>query len=380
MPNDWGLYEVGGTLSTQVSSTYEGRHITCTANELLSTSGAGTAIKGVQVVFGLVGLQAVGVAFNSGTGTTLIAIDTEGIWNLAVTGTDDGGAMLISAGDPLYINVTNAVISKIRNNATQIPFGYALAEVAAGAVAYVCPVKVHWDPRSHWLLDDEMLYFGDAMDVNIAWNEAELEMLPLANHTDFLIGNGTNNFDVQIFGDDGHMLWDSALTRLSLVNTALGADTRIASFHGTMATPGMGDGVGVHEIDLTMTGIATGFCTASSTWVNVVGTAQGFVSSWEAITPRNDGVYAAGTTTITNAAIFYGGRFQCILADSDYDVLALFSTNVTQVQTAIFHTNSQPNFGLVAGAHVSAVTGSIPLVCDIAGDSIKYVRVYDTAA
>ena len=132
MPNaDWGVYTVDGTSGDEISSTYEGRHVTCTAAELITSSGSGVAVKGAPCVFGLVGLQAVGVCFNSGTLTDLIAIDTEGIWDLPVSAVDDGGAMLISAGDPLYINVATCVISKIRDNATQIPFGYALAQVAA---------------------------------------------------------------------------------------------------------------------------------------------------------------------------------------------------------------------------------------------------------
>ncbi|MCK5018850.1 MAG: hypothetical protein KAS32_17440, partial [Candidatus Peribacteraceae bacterium] len=81
-------------------------------------------------------------------GTDLIAVDTEGIWNLTVLATDDaaGAGGVVRAGDPLYISTTTALISKIRNLVTQIPFGYALGGIAQDQ-SEVIAVKVHWDPR-----------------------------------------------------------------------------------------------------------------------------------------------------------------------------------------------------------------------------------------
>jgi len=382
---DFGVYPDALTAGTEVSSTYEGRHVTVTAAELLTSDGSGIATKGLPCVFGLIaGNQGVGVCFNSGTTTDLIAVDTEGIWNLLVSADDDGGAMLVSGGDPLYIHRTTGIISKIRNNATQIPFGYALGQIAAGEDVVIA-VKVHWDPISHWLLDQEMLYFGDARDVSIEWNETDLEILPVADDTgSILIGNGTLNVNsVQVFGmtANDYLLYDTSIARLSLINTALGDDTRIASYHGTFATPSLADGVGMVEIDMTVTGEATECSVASSTWVNVVGTATLDASNVNVCSPRNDGVYAPATTTITGAPIAYGGRFQAILTDTDFNWLAMFSANLSVVQTAIFHVNSSPNFGYVAGDHDDDTNiGSIPLMCDIDGGSVKWVRVYDAAA
>jgi len=228
---DFGVYPDSLTAGTEVSSTYEGRHVTVTAAELLTSDGSGIATKGLPCVFGLIaGNQGVGVCFATGTLTDLIAIDTEGIWNLSVVATDDGGAMLVSGGDPLYIHRTTGVISKIRNNATQIPFGYALGQITAGATAVIA-VKVHWDPISHWLLDQEMLYFGDLRDVSIEWDETNLEMLPLVDDTGtFSIGNGTLSMDVQIFGATAasYLLYDSSASTLDLAATILGAATENA--------------------------------------------------------------------------------------------------------------------------------------------------------
>ena len=143
---DFGVYPAEGTAGDEVSSTYEGRHVTVTAAELLTSAGSGVATKGLPCVFGIVaGNNGVGVCFNSGTLTDLIAIDTEGIWDLSVVATDDNGASLVTGGDLLYINTTTGVVSKISDISTSIPFGYALGQVAAGDTAVIA-VKVHFDP------------------------------------------------------------------------------------------------------------------------------------------------------------------------------------------------------------------------------------------
>ena len=138
---DWGLYEQGLTTGTQVSSTYEGRHITATAAELNHGNVLGVVTKGYPVIFGINAATAhgVGVAFNTEVaGTDLIAVDTEGIWNLTVTATDDaaGAGGVVRAGDPLYINTATARISKSRPLVTQIPFGYALGGLAQDVTQY----------------------------------------------------------------------------------------------------------------------------------------------------------------------------------------------------------------------------------------------------
>lgn len=229
----FGVYDAEETAGTEVSSTYKGRHVTILETELVHPSHAdGLVDKGDPIVFGTVaGNHGVGVAFTSAAAATnYIALDTEGIWNLSVVASDDAGNSLVTGGDPLFINSTTCVISKIRSNASQIPFGYALGQVAAGDTAVIA-VKVHWDPRSHWLEDDEMLYFGDARDVSVEWDGSNLEMLPLVDDTGiFEIGNGTLSMDVQIFGKAAaeYLLWDSSASTLDLVSVITGAATENA--------------------------------------------------------------------------------------------------------------------------------------------------------
>ena len=139
------------TENDEISSTYEGRHIT--VNESDVTGHEHTYVtKGHPVV---VGEHIVGVALNTGTvADELIAIDTEGIWALNVYPTDELGQVAVVAGDALYIHRTTGLISKNNNKDTHTLFGYALGGVPAGATPYVIAVKLHWSP------DDQMELVG----------------------------------------------------------------------------------------------------------------------------------------------------------------------------------------------------------------------------
>ncbi len=143
---DWGIYPANLTRGTQVSSTYEGRHITMTAAELRTATAEGTAVKGYPCVFGLVADQMVGICLESGTLTDLIAVDTEGIWNVSVTANDDDGGSLVSGGDLLYIGIGDGLVSKISNSVTHVPFGWALGSVPSADVEIIA-VKVHSFPK-----------------------------------------------------------------------------------------------------------------------------------------------------------------------------------------------------------------------------------------
>ena len=242
----FGLYPAEGTAGDEVSSTYEGRHVSLYASEINHGTGVAVVTKGLPVVFGTVdGNHGVGIPFTTEVaGTDIIAIDTEGIWDVSVVANDDDGASLVTGGDPLYINTTTCIVSKIRDNATQIPFGYALGQVTAAATAVIA-VKLHWDPRSHWLEDQEMLYFGNARDVSIEWNGADLEMLPLVDDTGaFLIGNGTLSMDVQIFGNaaGSFVFWDSSLNLLAITTTHAVAANAVYILTTAEATAGQTNG------------------------------------------------------------------------------------------------------------------------------------------
>lgn len=153
----YGVYTPGDA-GEEVSSTYEGRHLTFSESQLTHPSHAdGFVDKGDPIIVG----EVVGVAFVSGAASTdLIPVDTEGIWQLSVTATDEDGNSAVAVGDALYINRTTAVISKDKTPSTHTFFGYALYHVSTGTTD-VIPVKVHFDPNRATdkdLLADEVTY------------------------------------------------------------------------------------------------------------------------------------------------------------------------------------------------------------------------------
>ncbi len=158
-----GVYAGEETPGTQVSSTYEGRHLTVLESEMIHPFIAdGFVNKGNPVLLcrtavpGTYG-EAIGVAFTSGlSASDRIAIDTEGIFNLQVYAEDDDGNVAIEIGDTLYIHdgstgaasadgYGDAEISKITNTVTQRIFGYALGRMVAGGEGVIA-VKLHWGP------------------------------------------------------------------------------------------------------------------------------------------------------------------------------------------------------------------------------------------
>jgi len=144
----YGAYPIADALDPgdEISSTYEGRHITLLESDLIHpTHDDGFVDKGDPIV-SVTGRPAiVGVAFKSAAvATDRIAIDTEGIWNLDVVATDDAGGSAVAGGDCIYINTTTGILSKISNQATQVPFGYALGIVTSGLTNAIA-VKVHFD-------------------------------------------------------------------------------------------------------------------------------------------------------------------------------------------------------------------------------------------
>lgn len=335
MPDqDFGVYPDGLTAGTEVSSTYEGRHVTLAASEIVSPTG--TVVKGDPVVFGTVaGNHGVGVAFESEVNATdLIAIDTEGIWNLSVTASDDAGNSLVTGGDPLYINTTTCVISKIRNNATQIPFGYALGQATGDGTALVIAVKVHWDPRSHWLEDVEPLYFGDARDASIQWNETFLAL------------------------------------SISAASKAMGRDL-------TIAAAALADGYGFIETNANVGGVATGYCVAESSWLNL-GATFVVLAGGGLITPHTDGIYQPVAASITGATIALAGKFTDQMEGADFGLYTLWNLNLTQTMDALFEINNPALASYVA----TPATGAIGSMClfTTGGGANKYIMIYSDPA
>ena len=139
----YGVYTAGDA-GDEVSSTYEGRHLTFSEVQLTHPDNTdGMVNKGDPV---LCGENIVGVALKDGAAEAdLIAIDTEGIWQLSVVAEDEDGDVAVAVGDEVFINKTTCILSKIANKNTHQRLGYALYAIDSG-VTDVIPVKVHFDP------------------------------------------------------------------------------------------------------------------------------------------------------------------------------------------------------------------------------------------
>ena len=142
-------YMTGLTTGTQVSSTYEGRHITILESNLTYYDYDSDTLveKGDPVLVGTWSVDAltsglVGVSFRSAAAATeYIAIDTEGIWNLPVFTT-----ATINIGQRIYISNASGQLSTSHTAGTWLPFGWALAaQTPVTSTTYVIPVKVHSD-------------------------------------------------------------------------------------------------------------------------------------------------------------------------------------------------------------------------------------------
>jgi len=141
------------TAGEEISSTYEGRHVTLLASEL--THAGAVVTKGLPVVFG----DVVGIALKTEVaGTDLIAVDTEGIWVVDVYAQDIDGGSAVVPGDRLFIQTATCIVSKIEYTPGYLPFGYALGSVGSGDTETIA-VKVHQDPAGENVIGG-VTYFG----------------------------------------------------------------------------------------------------------------------------------------------------------------------------------------------------------------------------
>jgi len=178
------------TAGEQVSSTYEGRHLTFEESYMVHPYILDTFVnKGDPV---LIGDEIVGVAFNSATANTdFIAIDTEGIWFLYVhgcisDGTVNGAAHTLSAGDPVYIKRvpgeaagSTTILSGQSDPQNYRRFGYLLGDVAASLEATNTPtlvaVKIHGMTSQLTNADDYGVYMGvmgDNLEIDLIAQKA----------------------------------------------------------------------------------------------------------------------------------------------------------------------------------------------------------------
>ena len=144
-------YDPYAQAGDEISSTYEGRHITIQEVVLVHADpGDGLVDKGQPVAF----WEGVGIALKSATSTAEnVPIDTEGVWRVSVV-----AIAPIVIGQSLFIS-NAGVVTDDPTNAMAV-FGYSLQTIAAPGTATIA-VKVHW-MALNWLWLFWWLIFGQS--------------------------------------------------------------------------------------------------------------------------------------------------------------------------------------------------------------------------
>jgi len=317
----YGAYPIADALDPgdEISSTYEGRHITLLEGDLVHPVHTGGWVAKGDPVVSLTGRPAiVGVAFGGNPAATAavtdrIAIDTEGIWNLDVHAANDAGDVAVAGGDCIYINTTNAVLSKITNQATQVPFGYALGIVGSGLTEAIA-VKVHFD-----------------------------QSLDNAKRTYMTVATGA-----YVYGK-----------------------------HHTSIFEG-GQSTGLEYFDQQVTGLQTGGLYGFGTWMEL---AVGFTSNGSLLVVHEIGLYDAGATIVGSARVVMQ-QVQGILAAAPAS-LHLWRVNIAAAGgaiTAMFAFANPTSAGFVASALVGAAKiGAIPFAEIVGVAGIGWIRLWDSA-
>ena len=324
-----GVYPGDQTAGTQVSSTYEGRHLTVREDELIHPFIAdGFVNKGDPVVVCDAGVSAtygniVGVAFLSGVAAAdWIALDTEGIFNLTVYAEDDIGNSAIEIGDCLYIRAGSlagaanadgtgdAEISKMNDAAHQVFFGYALGSMVAGGSGVIA-VKVHAAP------------FPEMED---------------------------RRYQTVASGAYGRHI--------------------TAIFAG-------GASEGLQYFDQRVTGLQTGGLYGMGCWMEL---AAGFTSNGSLLVAHDLGIYDAGATIVGDARVVMS-QLMAILAStpSSFHWWRLNLAAPGGSCTALIAAANPTSVGYAAGEAGTGVVGTIPMF-DIVGAGVRYVDVHAASA
>ena len=330
-----GVYEGQLVAGTEVSSTYEGRHVTVREDELIHpyhAADAGFVNKGDPVIVCDAGQQGtygniVGVAFRSAAAAAdLIAIDTEGIWNLKVDAYNDLGGVAIEIGDPLYIRAGtlpgatsvlgtgDAELSKRNDSATQVFFGYALGSMVSTHSGRIA-VKVHAAP----------------------WPEQE------------------------------ERRWHTILTGYG--------DHRTAVLAG-------GTSEGLFYRDQRVTGTQTGAIYGDSSWMELATGGLAMATNGSLLVARETGIYDAGATLNVNARIVMH-QMQALLASNPGTSFHWWRLNLAAAggaATALIAAANPASVGFVANALTTAtLIGHIPLAQIVGVATVGWVRIYDGA-
>lgn len=189
--------------------------------------------------------------------------------------------------------------------------------------------------------------------------------------------SGASNFGHGAYIENSDIgIYASVTTQaFEMIVATLPANARGARLALTCATPAMTDGYGAFEIDLTVSSTATGKTAATSTWLNLGGSAT--IVDYNHV--HTDGIWDGGATL--SAAYISWAKYQCLL-QSDPAWCSLWELNFDGANSevdSLFNVNSLIlSLGYQAGTPTKAAVGSIPF-CSEAGGQLRYIYLYDEA-
>ena len=187
-----------------------------------------------------------------------------------------------------------------------------------------------FDGYDIWLKDDDIIEFGDGKDVTITWDPDVLEIDCAADDTVMYIGNGTNSFDIHIFGNtaDDNIIFDASAKTLNFdgIDVQL-EDADILSFgdadditmnfdatnfeiEGAAANTSFLIGADSHLLNVTLKGTLTVGKNDTSHDVKFFGATDGSYLLWDESDDRLEFVnsYLELGTSVSPTALTYDGK------------------------------------------------------------------------
>jgi len=186
------------------------------------------------------------------------------------------------------------------------------------------------------------------------------------------IGAATTGITISGVTATGISITGASSTKISTSGTLTGVNGRAAKFSGIVDAPNFGDGYGMVEVEMSVTGTQAGHSAALTSWVNIgegTGGTGGFFHC-----AQNNGIWEAAGATITDTVLIYGMRMSCILGDSD-SINYPFSMNMSgSTMKALFHCASTTDIGLESDSGSDEST-LVPFYTTD-NSTVHYVKIY----
>lgn len=182
----------------------------------------------------------------------------------------------------------------------------------------------------------------------------------------------TTGLNITIATTTGISISGATTTAIATSGTSGSASGRVMKGQMTVNNANYGDGYGLVESELTLTGTCAGHVAALTSWVNIItGTAGSNM-----ICAQSNGVYEEATGTLTGSTVIFGMRMQSLLAEAPSESFPFSCVSNTNIITALFSCNAgSSDMGTITDT--GADTGKVvPLYKETSTGTTYYVRLY----